>query len=275
MQSFRRLLLASIAAALAAWCVPLAPPLAAQAAVNSPCHVSLLGTVTAVRSADQFTIQTGSRVIDVHSRGARLNANGLALRPGVFAGVYGCYGSTEREFNASQVTLAASQAAYTDRDSDRDTAGTADIGACHVSLFGTITSLRGQNGFVLQPQRGSMGSVLVDYRSARINANGLTIRPGVFAGLYGCVERDGQTFKPNEVTLATSAAAYGRANRTVTLSGTIDEVNRGWIGVRSRYTGHIHVYTAQTGFRTGERVEVRGAYDPMTGIVRNATVTAI
>lgn len=275
MQSFRRLLFAPLVAALAAWCVPLAPPLPAQAAANGPCHVSVLGTVTSVRSTEQFTIQTGSRSIDVHSRGSRVNARGLALRPGIFVGAYGCYGSNEHEFNASQITLAPSQAAYNDRDSDRNTAGAADIDACHVSLFGTITSLRGQNGFMLQPQRGSTGTVLVDYRSARINANGLTIRPGVFAGLYGCVERDGQVFKPNEVTLATSAAAYTQANRTVTLAGTVDEVNRGWIGVRSRYTGHIHVYTSQTGFRMGERVEVRGAYDPMTGIVRNATVTAI
>lgn len=277
MQKLPRLLLGPAFAAIAACCIPIAVPAGAQAAVTAgPCHVSLYGTVTSV-SSDRFTLQTTARTVDVHARGAKITERGSSLRSGAFAGVYGCYGATENEFNASQVTVSASQAAYYGRggaDSD-DTASGADIDACHVSIFGTIASLRGSNGFMLQTQRGSLGTVFVDHRDARLNSNGLSVRPGVFAGVYGCVERDGQILKANEVTVAPSAAAYTASNHTVSLTGTVDEVHSGWIGVQSRYTGHIHVYTSQTGIRTGERVQVRGPYDPMTGVVRAASVTAI
>jgi hypothetical protein len=158
---------------------------------------------------------------------------------------------------------------------DRDVPGRADVDTCHVSLFGTVASLRGPNAFMLTPIRSSIGSVYVDHTSSRINANGLTIRPGVFTGLFGCVEQDGRVFKPNEVTLATSASAYSAASHEVTMVGTIDEVHSTWIGVRTRYNGHIHVYTSENGLRTGERVRVRGPYNPMTGVVNAASVAVI
>jgi hypothetical protein len=284
MQSFRRLLLGG-ALAMAASSLPFVMPASAKADNDTAptCHVSLTGTVTAVQSAREFSLQAANaRVgnIHVYTSGARVNSNGLTLRPGVYAGVYGCYGDDRRMFNASQVTLAASAAAYrdtasTDRDAGRDNLASADIDNCHVSMFGTISSLRGPKAFVLTPVRSSLGSVYVDHTSARINANGLAVRPGVFAGLYGCVEQDGRVFKPDEVTLATSASAYAGTNREATLVGTIDEVHAGWIGVRTRYNGHIHVYTSQSGLRSGERVRIRGPYNPLTGVVNTASVAVI
>jgi hypothetical protein len=151
----------------------------------------------------------------------------------------------------------------------------ADIDACHVSFFGTISSLRGPKAFMITPLRSSFNTVYVDHTSARINRNGLTIRPGIFVGLYGCVEQDGRVFKPDEVTLAPSASAYSAVNHEVTLVGTIDEVHRGWVGVLTRYNGHIHVYTPESGLRIGERVRIRGPYNPMTGVVNAANVAVI
>lgn len=288
MQSLRRLLIGSALAATAAWLVPFAPASAQTAgSAMQTCHVSITGTVTAVYGSNEFSmhaVTSGVGNIHVHTSGARINANGLALRPGVFAGVYGCYGPGRRFMNASQVTLAASQSAYAsmnngnvsaDRDTDRDEVGSTDVDTCHVSLFGTIGQIRSSNAFMLNTLRSSMGTVYVDTRSARINANGLSIRPGVFAGLYGCVEQDGRVFKPNEVTLATSESTYASANHVVALTGTIDEVARGWIGVRTRYNGHIHVYTSQTGLRTGERVSVRGPFNPLTGVLNAASLAVI
>lgn len=251
------------------------------------CRVSVTGTVTAVSGSNEFSmhaVTSGVGNIHVNTSGARINTNGLALRPGVFAGVYGCYGPGRRSINASQVTLAASQSAYAsmnnasgaaDRDTDRDAVGSADLDTCHVSLFGTISQVRSSNAFMLNPLRSSLGSVYVDTRSARINTNGLSVHPGVFAGLYGCVEQDGRVFKPNQITLATSESTYASANHVVALTGTIDEVGRGWVGVRTRYNGHIHVYTSQTGLRSGERVSVRGPFNPLTGVVNAASVAVL
>lgn len=277
MYSIRRLLAGSALAAAAAWCIPFSPTIAIAAAQTPTCHVSLTGTITAVQSSTEFSMQARAGVgnIHVYTSGARLITNGVALRPGTYAGVYGCYGSGRRSFNASQVTLSASQSAYNDRDTDRDTVASTDVDSCHVSLFGTVSSVRGANAFMLQPLRSSLGAIYVDYRSARINSNGLSIRPGVFAGLYGCVEQDGHVFKPNEVTLAASESTYASANHVVTLTGVVDEVGRGWIGVRTRYDGHIHVNTSQTGLRTGETVSIRGPFDPLTGIVNAASVAVI
>jgi hypothetical protein len=151
----------------------------------------------------------------------------------------------------------------------------ADIDSCHVSLFGTINTTRGLKAFTITPLRGSTSSIYVDHTSARMNGNGLPIRPGMFVGLYGCVEQDGRIFKADEVTLARSASAYAAANHEVMLVGTIDEVHSGWIGVRTRYNGHIHVYTSENGLRLGDRVRIRGPYDPMTGTVNAANVAVI
>lgn len=278
MYSIRRLLLGSALAAAAAWLVPFSPAIGTAVAQTPTCHVSLTGTVTAVMSSSEFSMHsTNSGVGNIHiyTNGARINTNGQSLRPGVYVGVYGCYGPGRRFLNASEVTLAASQSAYNDRDTDRDTIASADVDSCHVSIFGTVSSVRGPNAFMLQPLRSSLGAIYVDYRSARINANGQSIRPGVFAGLYGCVEQDGRVFKPNEVTLAASESSYASANHVVTLTGTVDEVGRGWIGVRTRYEGHIHVYTSQTGIRTGQTVSIRGPFDPLTGVVNAASVAVI
>jgi hypothetical protein len=285
MFSIRRLLFGASIAGLAALCVPFAAPAhTLTVAQMQTCHVSLTGTVTAVLSSNDFSMHAnnaGVGNIHIYTSGARVNTNGLSIRPGVYAGVYGCYGPNHRYLNASEVTLATSQAAYnarttsSDNDNDRDIAGSADVDTCHVSLFGTIGQVRGPNAFMLQTLRSPLGAVYVDYRSARMNANGLTIRPGIFTGLYGCVEQDGRVFKPNEVTLASSESAYSAANHVIALTGTIDEVGRGVIGVRTRYNGHIHVYTSQTGLRIGERVSVRGPFDPLTGVLNAASIAVL
>lgn len=281
MQSIRRLLSGSAIAAGLLGCLPFATAAPAQAATTpiQSCHVSITGTVTAVSGLNQFSMQAITRGvgnIHVKTAGARIVTNTLTLRPGVFAGVYGCYGPGRRFIDASQVTLAASQSAYSaNRDIGRDALATADLDTCHVSLFGTVSQVRGSNAFMLQALRSPLRNVYVDMRSARVHANGLSVRPGVFAGLYGCLERNGRVFKPNEVTLAMSESTYAGANHVVALAGTVDEVGRGWIGVRTRYNGHIQVYTSQSGLRPGERISARGPFNPLTGVLHAASIAVI
>lgn len=274
MQSLRKLLLITAAAVIAGSCIP-APASAdtePQLATASQCHVSLTGTVSRVVSGNEFamvTARTGS--IHVHYDGARLNTHGLAIRPGVYAGVYGCFSTGQRYFQAEEVTLAPSQTAYAGYT--RPTAASVDIGPCHESVFGTIASVRGPNAFTLQSVH-AQSTLFVDYRGAVAHTNGLAVRPGVFAGLYGCFERHETVFKTEEITLAPSAQAYASMHNTVTISGKIDEAGNGRLGLLTRYNGHIHVFTTQSGFRIGEMVTARGSYDPITGTLNATSVTA-
>jgi hypothetical protein len=100
--------------ALQVFALALAVPIASLAQSNCPTReTSIFGTVRAV-NAYELTLESNSRMgaIHVFTRGARLNTNGLALRPGVFAGVYGCLEPADQSFRASEVTLAASPSAY-------------------------------------------------------------------------------------------------------------------------------------------------------------------
>ncbi len=108
MRSIIRLLAAQLFA------LSLAIPLASLAQGSCPVReTSIFGTVRAV-GASEFTIETNAHMGDIRifTQGARMNANGIALRPGVFAGVYGCLQPMDQSFRASEVTLAASPEAY-------------------------------------------------------------------------------------------------------------------------------------------------------------------
>lgn len=276
MQSIAKLLLTIVALmglsvpSMGALPARAASPIATQVAQAEPCHVSLLGPVTAVISPTEFAIEAphvGN--IHVYDHNARMNTHGLALRPGTFAGVYGCYGPGRRSFNAEEVTLASSQSAYA---SYNQPPSNVQIGPCHESVFGTITSVRGPDAFTIQELHTSR-SLYVDHRDALTHANGVSLAPGAFVGLYGCFERAETVFKAEELTLASSAQAYANIHQPVTLSGVIDEVRNGMIGVRTPHVGHIHVLTSQTGFRAGESVTVHGTFDPVTGTLNASSVT--
>ena len=281
MQPIRKLLLSCAAIALAAGIMPLAatapasadPLLVAQA---PQCGVSLTGRISQVFGPSEFAMIVDNRrvgSIHVHYQGARMNTRGLALQAGTYAGVYGCFGPGQRYFNANEVTLAASRSAYAGGTPAPSTAGM-QVGPCQVSLFGTITQVW-SNGveFTLQTT-GPIGSIHVYDNGALMHRDGLSIQDGTYAGVYGCFLNHEERFHANEVTLATSAATYPVQARVVA-TGVIDDVAAGWIGVRTRYYGHVHVITNQTGFARGQRVSIQGRYNTVTRQIDATRVTVI
>lgn len=273
MHPIRPLLLAGAAAAAAAFTAPVAASAQpVQVAQASNCGVTLTGTITRVISPSEFSIRTNSRIGSIHvlDGGARIYANGLRLAAGNYAGVSGCFTAGQRAFVASRVTLSGSQSAY------YAYAGPAQ-GPCHVSLFGTVTRLfpnRVEFGF--QTLRSPVGNIHVYDRFARVNANGLPLQPGVFAGLYGCFVQNGRAFHAEQITLASSAQSYAGYRRPiVSVTGTVDEVGNGWIGVATRYYGHVHVYTNQRGFRAGERISIQGAFNPVQSSINANSIAVI
>lgn len=134
-----------------------------------------------------------------------------------------------------------------------------------VSIFGTVTAVRGS--MITLRTRSSIGSIHVLMHRPQVNAHGLTLRPGVFAGVYGCLEQGGRTFDADEVTLAPSADAYASySRREVMLDGRITSVQNGRVLV-STIGGHgdVWVSTTQQGLRPGEHVHVTGSFDPHEG----------
>jgi hypothetical protein len=143
-------------------------------------------------------------------------------------------------------------------------------------LFGTVTQVW-NNGveFTLQTT-GRIGSVHVYDKGARMNANGLSIQNGVYTGVYGCFIKSQQAFHANEVSLAQNASAYSSLfHPAITVTGYVDEAGSGWIGVRTRYYGHVHVVTSQTNIRSGENVSIKGTYNAATRQIDANSVTVI
>lgn len=286
MQPIRKLLASAAALGLAAAVAPAAAsaaPLSQQVAQAGACHVSLTGTITQVISNSEFTMHVDNRSvgsIHVYDGSARIDARGLSIAPGTYVGAFGCFSAGMRSFTANQVTLAPSQSAYRASINRNGTAmavlNQGNVGPCHVSLFGNVTQVW-NNGdeFTLQTT-GGYGSLHVYDRGARMNTNGLSIQNGVYTGVYGCFIHNQQFFHANEVTLAQNAAAYGSMfHPTVALTGYVDEVGNGWIGVRTKYYGHVHVLTNQRNIRSGENVSIQGTYNAATRQINANSVAVI
>lgn len=267
--SFKRLLGSALAGTLLASSLGLAASASpVQVAQANTCGVTLRGTITQVFRPGEFAMHVDNQhvgSIHVYDAGARIDARGSRLAAGTYAGVLGCFTNGMRTFRASRVTLAPSESSYlswVNRSSDTDDQG-AGTGPCHVSLFGNVTQVW-NNGveFTLQTT-GDIGSIHVYDNGARINHNGLPIRDGAYTGVYGCFIKNQQAFHADEVTLAASSGAYGQSyHPAVALTGYVDEVGRGWIGVRTRYYGHVHVITNRRNIRAGENVSIHGTYNP-------------
>lgn len=79
------------------------------------CNYSLFGTVVSTRANDRFllrAVREDFKYIYVNARGAQFNTNGLALRPGVFTGIYGCFAPNHRSFHADEVTMSPNAQDY-------------------------------------------------------------------------------------------------------------------------------------------------------------------
>jgi hypothetical protein len=131
-----------------------------------------------------------------------------------------------------------------------------------VSIFGTVTAV--SPSMMTLHSTSSMGYVHVRLNHPTTNAHGMRLRPGVFAGVYGCLERGGQTFTADELTLASSADAYaGYAPRHVTIEGRVTAVQNGRVLIAAN-GGHGDVWVRGTvgRLRVGDDVRATGSFDP-------------
>ena len=92
----------------------LSATLLAQAGGYCPQQTSIFGNVVEV-NRNELTLHTSeSRIGDIHvlTRGARVNANGLALQPGIYVGAYGCLTPGDRSFRAQELTYSTNANTY-------------------------------------------------------------------------------------------------------------------------------------------------------------------
>jgi hypothetical protein len=106
MKSAMLFLTATLAAALL--------PALADARLICPHQISIFGTVDSVSGRTFILRTTESDLghIPVDFDPSQVRSHGLALKRGVFAGVYGCLRPDDRSFNGEEVTLANSANDY-------------------------------------------------------------------------------------------------------------------------------------------------------------------
>lgn len=132
-----------------------------------------------------------------------------------------------------------------------------------ISIFGAVDSVNGNEMTV--NTTSNIGHIHVIMNRPTMNTHGLQLRPGVFVGVYGCLQQGGRAFDADEVTLAPSSNAYNNYERPERIyQGRITQVGNG--GIRIAVSGGtLWVQTSAGGFRNGQNVHVRGYFDPYTG----------
>jgi hypothetical protein len=154
--------------------------------------------------------------------------------------------------------------------------GAQPSGCQRQSVFGTVATPVVNDRFNFATLRTDFGHIDVDTRGAVIHANGLTIRPGIFAGVFGCFAPGNRIFKAEEITLSTSPMSYnGYGRKSVTIQGTVTQIEHGRLGVEAPHYGHLYVYTSRTGYRIGERVSITGNFNPQDSSFNAATITPV
>ncbi|HET9030283.1 MAG TPA: hypothetical protein VFN49_08900 [Candidatus Aquilonibacter sp.] len=226
-----------------------AAPHAAQAAQNcgSVARTSYFGTVTTVHPA-YFTLHTNAAIgsLHVYTHGAHVNYNGQALRPGVWAGVYGCNWRSRDGLVAEDVTLSSTQASYPGDPDDRYTSGDRVV-------QGRIDSVRADR--ILIDSGNGHGNTWVLTNGAQSFQTGELVRAtGSFS------QRD-RAFVATNVEVMNGAYPVGASNADV-IEGRIHSVEPGRVLVASGGGhGNVWVLTNTSGLRTGELVRVTGRFN--------------
>ncbi|MBV8245525.1 MAG: hypothetical protein JOZ38_06370 [Candidatus Eremiobacteraeota bacterium] len=92
--------------------------------------------------------------------------------------------------------------------------------SCNTSIFGTIHEV--QPGRILISEVRQGGYEYVTTSRVRLNGDGLSLRPGVFVGAYGCFTPNRALFEASELTLSTTPYDYpGYARHVERLTGTV------------------------------------------------------
>ena len=138
------------------------------------------------------------------------------------------------------------------------------------SIFGTVTAAHTNELTLLaQPSEfGRIGHIHVMLNGAHVTGNGQSLRPGVFAGVFGCLQPDHRSFMAEDVSLAANEEAYesqyNQQEHTVTIAGRVDTVRNGHFLLDSNGGhGDVWVYTNQpVNVRPGSTVSVTGSFRP-------------
>lgn len=155
-------------------------------------------------------------------------------------------------------------------------------GACPVretSIFGTVRAV-GANEFTLQTN-SRMGDIHVFTRGARMHANGVSLQPGVFAGVYGCLTPGDYSFRASQVTLASSASTYPSTggvryeSHDTWIQGRVDAVAPGRVLIDSGH-GHGDTWIRTTApLRKGQLIQAVGHFTPFDRLFIANSVTVL
>lgn len=233
---------ALLTAALLGGAVAAAPHAAqaAQSCANTP-RTSYFGTVTTVHPS-YFTLRTDSSIGSVHvyTHGAHINYNGQSLRPGVYAGVYGCDWESREGLIAEDITLNANRPAFTSND-------------------------RTVQGRVDQVQTGR---VLIDSGSGHgdtwIEANTSGLQNGQMIRATGYFTPGDRVFIANDVSVISGDSMRGNRywSNATAVEGRIDSVQPGRVLIDSNGGhGNVWVVTNARGLRAGELVRATGSFN--------------
>lgn len=232
-----------------------AAPHAAQAAqsCNGAARTSYFGTVTTVHPS-YFTLRTNSSIGSVHvyTHGARVNYNGQSLRPGVWAGVYGCNWNARDGLIAEDVTLSSNQANYPGDPDDQYT-NASRYTSNDRSVQGRIDEVR--------PDR-----VLIDSGSGHgdtwVVTNTNNLQTGERIQANGYFSQDDRAFIANSVSVVSGNGGNNRYwSNATTVEGRVDSVRPGRVLIDSNGGhGNVWVVTNSSGLRTGELVRATGHF---------------
>jgi hypothetical protein len=203
-------------------------------------RASYFGQIVAVRPAF-FTLHTDQSIGDVHvyTRDARVRYDNMAIRPGTYAGVYGC--RSGNGLLAENVTLSSSPQSFPGMwygtSNDRQVTGRVDA---------------------VRP-----GRVLIDSNNGHGDVWVLTSQPGIEVGQL--VTANGYFSSNDQAFVAQSIAQDGNgsyAGNSV-VEGRIDSVRPGRVLIDSGGGhGNLWVITGRQGLRVGELIRARGTFQP-------------
>lgn len=219
-------------------------PASAQAApsCNGEARSSYFGQIINVNDSF-FTLHTNQSVGDVHvyDGGAHIRSDGLNIRPGVYAGVYGCRYPARDALVAEIVTLSQSPSTYP---------GTWYGTSSDRSIAGRIDAV--QQGRILVDSDKGHGDTWVE-----TNQSGFVVGQTVVAnGHFSAADR--AFIADNVMPYNGGSSGYGNS-----VQGRISEVGNGRVLIYSNGGhGDLWVVTSAQGLRVGEVIRAVGAYRP-------------
>lgn len=213
----------------------------AQAAPNciGAARASYFGQIVAVRPSF-FTLHTDQRIGNVHvyTRDARVRYDNMAIRPGAYAGVYGC--RSGNGLLAENVTLSNSPQSFPGMwygtSNDRQVIGRVDA---------------------IRP-----GSVLIDSNNGHGDVWVLTnqaLQVGEVVTASGYFSTNDRAFVAQSIAPYQTGSYAGNS----VVEGRIDSIRPGRVLIDSGGGhGSLWVMTGRQGLRVGELIRARGSFEP-------------